>query len=143
MKPTLLALSMFLLGVCSCKKQPEISLDSESTKQRAAKDWQFGKSSYQYTKDIVDFGPRPVESAALEKARQYTVDQLKAAGWTCQRQTFKANTPLGIKQFTNIIARYQVPGQTINETWSRQTRAILCAQNSQITLPHFTPVKRL
>ncbi len=53
---------------------------------------------------VVDFGPRPSGSEALDKTRTYLTEQLRAAGWKVERQTFTDSTPQGPLTFVNLIA---------------------------------------
>jgi len=63
-----------------------------------------GENAYMHVKRIVDLGPRPAGSVALEKSRAYITEQLKFFGWNVSRQTFSAKTPRGIVTFVNLIA---------------------------------------
>jgi len=65
-----------------------------------------GDRAFADVRTLVDLGPRPAESAALEQARQYIIDQVQKAGWKIERQEFKDSTPLGTKKFCNLIATY-------------------------------------
>jgi len=55
---------------------------------------------------MVDFGPRPPGTEAIEKTRGYLTKQLEAAGWKVQRQSFSDQTPRGTVQFVNLIATF-------------------------------------
>lgn len=57
----------------------------------------------------VAFGPRPAGSPAIERTRQYLLDQLAAAGIAARRQPFSARTPLGEVAMANVIAT--IPGR--------------------------------
>ncbi|KAG8972501.1 hypothetical protein FRC05_009854 [Tulasnella sp. 425] len=50
--------------------------------------------------------PRPSGSANNTQVRQYIVNVLKNLNWHIEEDTFEENTPLGKKQFTNIIATW-------------------------------------
>jgi len=65
-----------------------------------------GDRAFADVKAQVDLGPRPAESAALEKTRQYITTEVEKAGWKIQRQEFEDDTPLGRKKFVNLIATY-------------------------------------
>ena len=58
---------------------------------------------------LVDLGPRPPGSDAIEKSRDYIENQLRLAGWQVTRQAFTDDTPRGKVRFVNLIARF--PGQ--------------------------------
>src|SRR5262245_14810378 len=55
-------------------------------------------------KTLVDFGPRPAGSAAIEKARAYIVAELQKAGLKPQLDSFDARTPRGFRKMVNIRA---------------------------------------
>ncbi|MGI8435619.1 MAG: M28 family peptidase [Chthoniobacterales bacterium] len=59
---------------------------------------------------LVDLGPRPPGTEALEKARGYITQQLEAAGWKVTRQTFTDTTPRGAMTFVNLIATHAPKG---------------------------------
>lgn len=64
-----------------------------------------GEKALQHVQHLVDLGPRPVGSEAIEKARVYIEKQLSDFGWHVDRQTFTDDTPVGKKTFVNLIAR--------------------------------------
>ena len=94
-------------------------LDSGALLQR--KPWEkfSGARARAHVEAQVALGPRPSGSAALERTRKYLEEQLRAAGWTVERQTFTDPTPNGPVEFTNLIARFG--GADANTP-----RAILC-----------------
>ena len=57
---------------------------------------------------IVEIGPRPSGSPALERTREYIRRELKAAGLTVEDQPFEAQTPLGPVRMVNL--RATLPG---------------------------------
>lgn len=65
-----------------------------------------GERALQHVKYLVDLGPRPVASAALEKSRVYIEKELRANGWEVTRQTFTEPTPRGAMTFVNLLARF-------------------------------------
>src|SRR4051794_20875442 len=65
-----------------------------------------GERALQDVKYLVDLGPRPAGSAALEKSRGYIEKELTAKGWQVSRQTFTETTPRGAMTFVNLIARF-------------------------------------
>jgi hypothetical protein len=65
-----------------------------------------GDRAFADVKALVDLGPRPAASAALEQARQYIIAQVQQAGWKIERQEFQDDTPRGPIKFCNLIARY-------------------------------------
>ncbi len=73
---------------------------------RAAATEFSGEKALAHVQRLVELGPRPAGSAALEKARTYISDQLAAAGWKVQRQTFTDKTPNGVITFVNLVATF-------------------------------------
>ena len=65
-----------------------------------------GDRAFADVKTLVDLGPRPAASAALEQARQYIISEVEKAGWKIERQEFEDDTPRGKVRFCNLIARY-------------------------------------
>lgn len=61
-------------------------------------------------KRMVDIGPRPSGSPAIEQTRDYIKAQLTAAGLKPEEQAFDVNTPVGPLHMVNILAT--LPGQT-------------------------------
>src|SRR6266540_7531225 len=68
-----------------------------------------GEKAFAHVQRLVDFGPRPSGSEAIEKSRHYIEDQLRHSGWQVTRQAFTDDTPRGKVQFVNLIAKF--PGQ--------------------------------
>jgi Zn-dependent M28 family amino/carboxypeptidase len=69
-----------------------------------------GEKALAHVQKLVDLGPHPAGSDAIEKARDYIKDQLGRSGWQVTRQAFTDDTPRGKVHFVNLIARF--PGQT-------------------------------
>src|SRR3982751_1041954 len=65
-----------------------------------------GEKALAHVQQLVDLGPRPSGSGALEKTRGYLEKQLQAAGWKVARQSFVDVTPRGKVTFTNLIATF-------------------------------------
>jgi hypothetical protein len=59
-----------------------------------------------HVRRLVDFGPRPPGSDAIEKSRDYIENQLRLSGWQVTRQEFTDDTPRGKIRFVNLIARF-------------------------------------
>src|SRR6266498_2473492 len=68
-----------------------------------------GEKAFAHVQRLVDFGPRPSGSEAIEKSRHYIEDQLRHSGWRVTRQAFTDDTSRGKVQFVNLIAQF--PGQ--------------------------------
>src|SRR5436305_656286 len=65
-----------------------------------------GEKALAHVQQLVDFGPRPSGSEALEKSRLYIENQLHRSGWQVTRQAFTDETPRGRVQFVNLIAQF-------------------------------------
>jgi len=63
-----------------------------------------GEKALAHVQAMVDFGPRPPATEAIEKTRGYLVKQLEQAGWKVERQSFSDDTPRGKVAFVNLIA---------------------------------------
>ena len=68
-----------------------------------------GERALAHVQQLVDLGPRPPASEAIEKARTYIDNQLRLAGWQIERQEFTNDTPRGKIRFVNLIARFPSP----------------------------------
>jgi glutaminyl-peptide cyclotransferase len=77
-----------------------------------AKVWEeiSGEKALAHVQRLVDFGPRPSGSEAIEKSRQYIEDQLRRSNWQVTRQAFTDDTPRGKVQFVNLIAQFRSHG---------------------------------
>jgi glutaminyl-peptide cyclotransferase len=71
-----------------------------------------GEKAFAHVQRLVDFGPRPAGSEAIEKSRRYIEDQLRRFGWQITRQAFSDETPRGKVQFVNLIAQFPDRGHT-------------------------------
>jgi hypothetical protein len=65
-----------------------------------------GEKAFVHVQHLVDLGPRPSGSDAIEKARNYVEEQLRHSGWQVTRQAFTDDTPRGKVRFVNLIARF-------------------------------------
>ena len=101
----LLLLIGFVSGVL-----PSI-LCAEPPRAAQAKMWEefSGKKALAHVQRLVDLGPRPPASDAIEKSRDYIENQLRLSGWQVTQQAFTDDTPRGKVHFVNLIARF--PGQ--------------------------------
>ena len=68
-----------------------------------------GEKAFAHVQRLVDLGPHPPGSDAIEKSRDYIDNHLRLSGWQVTRQSFTDNTPRGKVGFVNLIARF--PGQ--------------------------------
>jgi hypothetical protein len=60
--------------------------------------------AWRHLERIVAFGERPAGSAALEELRVYLEKELAAAGLASERESFRAETPRGPREFANVVA---------------------------------------
>ena len=65
-----------------------------------------GEKAFVHVQSLVDLGPHPAGSEAIQKARDYIEEQLRHSGWQVTRQAFTDVTPRGKVQFMNLIARF-------------------------------------
>ncbi len=68
-----------------------------------------GERALAHVQHLVDLGPRPAGSQALEKSRAYITAELQSSGWNVTRQIFTDDTPIGKISFANLIADFAHP----------------------------------
>ena len=90
--------ALLLLAVPGCGGRPA------PTPETLCKEFS-GQRAFEHVSKLVAFGPRPSGSPELEQSRRYIEEQLRAAGWNVERQTFTDPTPHGNIEFVNLIAR--------------------------------------
>jgi len=66
-----------------------------------------GQHAFAHVQAMVNFGPRPSGSPALQNSADYIKNQLQGFGLVVEQQEFVAETPLGPKTFRNIIGKTQ------------------------------------
>src|SRR5438034_8903219 len=98
--PSLL-LSLVLI-VCAC----------QSRAGETPKVWDefSGEKGFAHVQRLVDFGPRPAGSKALEKFRDYIEDQIRRSGLQVTRQVFSDESQRGKIQVVNWIAQFTDKG---------------------------------
>lgn len=76
--------------------------------QPAGKIWDefSGENALRHVQQLVDLGPRPPGSDALEQARVYITKELESFGWRVTRQSFTDETPRGRITFVNLLATF-------------------------------------
>ena len=84
------------ISATSCAKPPPEKIWTEVS----------GEKALGHVQKLVDLGPRPAGSEAIEKARAYITEQLKSFGWTVTEQAFTDQTPRGRVRFVNLIAEF-------------------------------------
>lgn len=100
--------SALLLGLAY---QTTSGCDPAPTRERAID----ADKAWAHLERQVAFGPRPSGSPAIEECRKWIEAELTAVGLTPKRETFKAETPAGEIEFTNIWAEW--PGTVATEGW--------------------------
>jgi len=95
----LLALGLF----AACDRANTQS--SQSTQKKIWEDFS-GEKAFAHVQTMVDFGPRPPGTDAIEKTRAYLTKQLELCGWKVERQGFADETPRGKVEFVNLIATF-------------------------------------
>lgn len=113
---SLLLLSLFVVLAGGCQED-SVPFDPG----KAISGEVSGENAFAHVSALVDFGPRPTGSEALEKSRAYLESQLASIGWVTRRQTFTADTPNGKREFTNLRARF---GET---AWTGAVSGLLCS----------------
>jgi glutaminyl-peptide cyclotransferase len=98
---------------------PFCLLAVSATNSDTPKIWQefSGEKAFAHVQRLVDFGPRPAGSKAIEKSRDYIEDQLRRSGWQVTRQAFSDDTPRGKIQFVNLIAQFSGEGKAVSPTF--------------------------
>jgi hypothetical protein len=76
-----------------------------------------GEKALAHVQRLVDLGPRPAGSDAIEKARNYIEDELRHSGWQVTRQAFTDDTPRGKIHFVNLIARFSGDGNAASPSF--------------------------
>jgi hypothetical protein len=76
-----------------------------------------GEKALTHVQRLVDLGPRPAGSDAIEKARNYIEDELRHSGWQITRQAFTDDTPRGKIHFVNLIARFSTDANTASPSF--------------------------
>jgi len=102
MRLSLLLFVGLALSACDAQSKREDGV----TTSRLWEDFS-GENALRHVQQLVDLGPRPPGSDALERAREYITQQLKPMGWSVRRQTFTDATPLGPMTFVNLIATFE------------------------------------
>ena len=98
---TLVLLAVGLLTACD-------RATSQSQRNTHPKVWEefSGEKALAHVQTMVDFGPRPPATEAIEKTRIYLTGQLESFGWKVERQGFDDQTPRGKVSFVNLIATF-------------------------------------
>jgi glutaminyl-peptide cyclotransferase len=97
-----IALVLALAALIGCERA---NTQSRGDQKKIWEDFS-GEKALAHVQAMVDFGPRPPGSEAIEKTRAYLIKQLEGAGWKVERQAFSDETPRGKKQFVNLLATF-------------------------------------
>jgi hypothetical protein len=100
-RSTCTLLALLLLAACD-----RASTESPQNAQRKIWEDFSGEKALAHVQGMVDFGPRPAGSEAIEKTRAYLTKQLEHSGWRVERQAFTDDTPRGKVEFVNLIATF-------------------------------------
>jgi glutaminyl-peptide cyclotransferase len=89
-----------------------LTICAASSRAAQTKIWEefSGEKAFLHVQHLVDLGPHPAGSDAIEKAREYIDAQLRHSGWQVTRQAFTEETPRGKVHFVNLIARFSGDG---------------------------------
>jgi glutaminyl-peptide cyclotransferase len=90
-------------------------LRGEAARPSQARIWEdfSGNKALAHVERLVDLGPRPAGSDAIDKSRDYIERELRLFGWQVTRQAFISDTPRGKVRFVNLIARFRAQGSTV------------------------------
>lgn len=86
----------------------------------------LGNDAHALTARILEFGPRPPGSQALDQVRAHLRAELKAAGWATVEQEFEQRTPVGMMRFGNVRARFQA-SHGEDGIWEKPVDGLLAA----------------
>jgi len=84
----------------------------------------LGKDAHAETAAILEFGPRPPGSEALDKVRAHVRAGLEGAGWVTVGQEFEQRTPIGRVRFENVRARFP---SGAGDVWAQPVDGLLTA----------------
>src|SRR5437762_9350491 len=96
-----------------------LALGPDSQRASQPKIWEefSGDKALAHVQRLVDLGPRPPGSEAIEKARDYVEQQLRHSGWQVTRQAFTDDTPRGKIHFVNLIARFSGDANAVSPSF--------------------------
>jgi len=88
---------------------------------------------YEYSKTILSYGPRvPSEDEGYKKTKAFLLSKINTQNWHVELNTFKDRTPVGEKEFTNILATWK--GSKVKE---HAKTVILAAHYESKDMPGF------
>lgn len=121
---TLFGVALLLLIVFIFFREPKRQTYGEPWREFS------GEKALGQVQTLVDFGPRPPGSEAMQKQRAYIRKNLENNGWQVEEQAFSDETPRGKIQFVNLIARWP------NES-KRRDYFLLCSHYDTKTFDTF------
>ena len=95
----------FALALGACDETSKSANDTRTLWEEFS-----GEKAWEHVRALVDLGPRPPASEAIERARSYITTQLERLGWRVTRQSFVDDTPEGKVTFVNLIATFPAGG---------------------------------
>jgi glutaminyl-peptide cyclotransferase len=100
-----LVLALVVSGACD-----RAQMETQTQRGPQKKIWEefSGEKALAHVQAMVDLGPRPPATEAIEKTRSYLTKQLESSGWKVTRQVFTDDTPRGKIEFVNLIATFAV-----------------------------------
>jgi hypothetical protein len=98
-----LVILVIAFGITGCDRG---NTRAQPTDQRKIWEDFSGDKAFAHVQAMVDLGPRPPGTEAIEKTRAYLIKQLESAGWKVERQSFSEETPRGKVQFVNLLATF-------------------------------------
>jgi glutaminyl-peptide cyclotransferase len=98
-------LAAFVFFLFAFTISPAGSATSRASQPRVWEEFS-GEKALAHVQRLVDLGPRPPGSEAIERSRDYIENQLRLSGWQVTRQAFTDETPHGKVRFVNLIARF-------------------------------------
>lgn len=107
-----------MIGGCPRKELPSsgarvgVSTSSPNPRPSPIASAFNGERALAHARKQVDFGPRPPDTPALAKTREYIINELKSYGLLVTSDEFTASTPEGRKKMTNIIG--EIAGENSN-----------------------------
>jgi glutaminyl-peptide cyclotransferase len=117
----LVAVSLAVLWIFSCSGRPSIATQSENNENTKtviaiapsapppdSTGGFDGSRAFAHVRHLVELGPRPPGSEAIQRAQSYIVAQLNRYGCHVEQDDFHASTPIGDLPMKNIIAK--IPG---------------------------------
>src|SRR5436190_14302597 len=89
-----------------------LTLGADSQRASQPRIWEefSGEKALAHVQRLVDLGPRPPGSEAIEKSRDYIENQRRLVGWQVRRQACTDDMPRGKVRLVNLVARFPAHG---------------------------------